>query len=55
MASRTRKAEKTSDVHGVLELDEKGHGFLRDSARNYRVQPKDPFVSASLVREYRLR
>jgi transcription termination factor Rho len=40
---------------GVLELHPKGHGFLRDPARGYKVQADDPYVGAALVSKYKLR
>ena len=40
---------------GVLEIDPKGHGYLRDSRRDFRVAPDDAFVDQALVGRYRLR
>lgn len=40
---------------GVLELQAKGSGVLRDPARNYRVQPGDAVVDAALVGQYQLK
>jgi transcription termination factor Rho len=40
---------------GTLELEPKGHGFLRDPQKSYAVQPyKDPLVPAGLVRQFGL-
>jgi transcription termination factor Rho len=47
MAERTRS--------GVLELHPKGHGFLRDPARGYKVQADDPYVGATWISKYKLR
>lgn len=40
---------------GVLELHPKGHGYLRDPARNFKVGPKDAFVAAPLLAKFALR
>ena len=40
---------------GVLELHSKGHGFLRDSARNFKVSADDVSVPASLLNQFKLR
>jgi transcription termination factor Rho len=40
---------------GVLELHPKGHGYLRDPGRNYRVGADDVSVGAPIVARYRLR
>jgi len=40
---------------GVLEVGEKGFGFLRNPARSYQVSPNDIYVSPDLIRRYRLR
>jgi transcription termination factor Rho len=42
-------------ISGLLELHEKGYGFLRDLERGYRPDPRDPFVPPNLVRQLRLR
>ena len=44
-----------TEVSGVLELTERGEGFLRDPKRNYEVRPDDPRVSRDLVRRHGLR
>ncbi len=36
-------------------MQEKGGGFLRSPARNYSVQPNDPFVAPEIIRKYGLR
>jgi transcription termination factor Rho len=40
---------------GVLEMHPKGHGFLRDPARNYRVGHDDVYVGTSLLDRFQLR
>ena len=40
---------------GVLELVEKGYGFLRNPAKAFQPTPLDPFVSADMIRQLRLR
>ncbi|KPK73370.1 MAG: transcription termination factor Rho [Phycisphaerae bacterium SM23_30] len=48
----------TSDnnmVEGLLEITDRGHGFLRDLERDYRITPRDPFVSRNLIGQYFLR
>ncbi len=42
-------------ISGLLELHEKGYGFLRGLDRGYRPDPRDPFVPPNLVRSLRLR
>jgi transcription termination factor Rho len=36
-------------AQGVLEMNAKGFGFLRDPSRNYIAQPSDAYVSAQLI------
>ncbi len=40
---------------GVLELHNRGYGFLRDPKKNYAAEDSNPFVSSSLVEKYKLR
>ncbi len=42
-------------VQGILELHSKGYGFLRNPAKNYVVQPGDPFVDLRLIQKHKLR
>ena len=42
-------------VQGVLELHPKGFGFLRNPARHYAAQPADPYVGATLIKQFGLR
>ena len=48
-------ADSPNSVSGVLEIMEKGYGFLRDPKRDLRKSDNDPFVSAELVRQHRLK
>jgi transcription termination factor Rho len=56
-ASRERNAmsRDASSTQGVLELNPKGFGFLRNARRNYTAQPADAYVPAPLVHRYQLR
>jgi transcription termination factor Rho len=38
-------------VEGLLELTDRGYGFLRQRTANYRPRPGDPFVPPALVRD----
>ncbi len=40
---------------GVLELHNRGYGFLREPKKNYAAEDSNPFVSSSLVEKYKLR
>ena len=42
-------------ANGVLEVGEKGFGFLRNPARSYQVSPNDIYVSPDMIRRWRLR
>src|SRR5689334_6058014 len=42
-------------VSGVLQLNEKGFGFLRQAANNYLPGPKDIFVGRGLIQRFALR
>ncbi len=42
-------------VEGILEITDKGHGFLRHPTQYYKHKAKDPFVSRELVNKYSLR
>lgn len=47
--------ESEQPASGVLQLNEKGFGFLRQAANNYLPGPKDVFVSRTLIQQYSLR
>ena len=40
---------------GVLQINEKGFGFLRNAESNYLPSPKDVFVPRGLIQQFRLR
>ena len=44
-----------SEVHGVLEVGEKGFGFLRNPARSFQISPNDIYVSPDVIRKFKLR
>jgi transcription termination factor Rho len=46
---------KDSAVRGVLEVGEKGFGFLRNPAKSFQVSPNDIYVSPDIIRRFRLR
>jgi transcription termination factor Rho len=41
--------------HGVLEMNPKGFGFLRNPARHYVPQQGDAYVPAPLIGKFRLK
>ena len=56
----SRQVQTTFEViegtfDGVLELHNRGYGFLRDPKKNYVAEDSNPFVSSSLVEKYKLR
>ena len=40
---------------GILELHQKGYGFLRNPLKNYAAQQADPFVDQRVIQKYKLR
>ncbi len=42
-------------AQGVLEMHQKGYGFLRNLGKNYIAQPSDAFVDQRLIQKYKLR
>ncbi len=44
-----------SQVRGVLEVGEKGFGFLRNPARSFQISPNDIYVSPDIIRKFKLR
>jgi transcription termination factor Rho len=42
-------------AEGVLQVNEKGFGFLRHAANNFLPSPKDVFVTRSLIQKFSLR
>ncbi|HEU4386458.1 MAG TPA: transcription termination factor Rho, partial [Blastocatellia bacterium] len=46
---------QTQAASGVLQLAEKGFGFLRQASQNYLPSQKDVFVPRSMIERLRLR
>jgi transcription termination factor Rho len=44
-----------SQVRGILEVGEKGFGFLRNPARSFQISPNDIYVSPDIIRKFKLR
>ena len=44
-----------SQVRGILEVGEKGFGFLRNPARSFQISPNDIYVSPDVIRKLKLR
>ncbi len=53
MANEEKKANN-QPVEGVLEIIEKGHGFLRSEKYSFTRRPADPFVSREMIAKFRL-
>lgn len=51
----TQQIESQKTTTGVLQIHEKGYGFLRQAGNNYLARPKDAFVQRSLIQKYKLR
>ncbi len=45
----------SSTVTGLLEITDKGVGFLRSAQRKYKAVPADPFLSAEVIADNHLR
>lgn len=50
-----QEVAKKLEVSGVLELADRGGGYLRDAARSYLAGPRDPFIPQQLVQHCKLR
>ena len=52
-----KEPQKPADsrVCGVLEVGEKGFGFLRNPAKSFQISSNDIYVSPDVIRRYRLR
>jgi len=48
-------SNENQTVQGVLELNPKGYGFLRQPAKSYAAQPADPYVPGPLIQKFKLR
>lgn len=44
-----------NSVSGVLEIVQKGYGFLRSIDNGFRITPQDPYISPKLVQSLRLK
>ena len=44
-----------NSVNGLLEITDKGHGFLRSEQRKFKAVPADPYVSADIIKRQQLR
>jgi transcription termination factor Rho len=47
-------SESRPASQGVLEMHPRGHGYLRNPARNYAPGPNDPYVPGPLIDKFRL-
>jgi len=47
--------ENQQDASGVLQIHDKGFGFLRQAENNFRPGPKDAFVPRQLIQKFSLR
>ena len=47
--------ESQQTVSGVLQINEKGFGFLRHAVNDYRPGPKDIFVPRNIIQKFSLR
>ncbi|MBM3981135.1 MAG: transcription termination factor Rho [Planctomycetes bacterium] len=47
-------SDPRNSAHGVLELHQRGHGFLRNPAKHYAPSPNDAFVPAQLIGRFKL-
>jgi transcription termination factor Rho len=47
-------SDHRSGAHGVLEMHQRGHGFLRNPARHYAPTPGDPYVPGQLIGKFNL-
>ncbi|HSO74488.1 MAG TPA: transcription termination factor Rho, partial [Blastocatellia bacterium] len=44
-----------TNASGVLQVNEKGFGFLRQADKDFRPGPNDVFVPRNLIQRYSLR
>ncbi len=47
-------SDPRSSAHGVLEMHQRGHGFLRNPAKNYLPAPNDAYVPGPLIHKLNL-
>ncbi|MEW6128232.1 MAG: transcription termination factor Rho [Acidobacteriota bacterium] len=54
-ANEIQISEPVEQASGILQIHEKGFGFLRKAANNYLPRPKDIFVARNLIQKLKLR
>ncbi|MFM8273047.1 MAG: transcription termination factor Rho [Gemmata sp.] len=47
-------SDPRSSTHGVLEMHQRGHGFLRNPAKHYAPTPNDAYVPSQLINKLHL-
>jgi transcription termination factor Rho len=47
-------SDHRNSAHGVLEMHQRGHGFLRNPAKHYAPAPSDPYVPGQLIGKFNL-
>jgi len=47
-------SDPRNSAHGVLEMHQRGHGFLRNPAKNYLPTPQDAYVPSQLINKLNL-
>jgi transcription termination factor Rho len=47
-------SDPRNSAHGVLEMHQRGHGFLRNPAKNYAPTPNDAYVPGQLIGKFNL-
>ena len=47
-------SDPRNSAHGVLEMHQRGHGFLRNPAKNYLATPNDAYVPGPLIHKLNL-
>ncbi len=53
--NQSRRPPADIPAKGVLEVGEKGFGFLRNPSKSFQISPNDIYVSPDIIRRYRLR
>jgi transcription termination factor Rho len=47
-------SDPRNSAYGVLDLHQRGHGFLRNPSKHYAPAPNDPFVPGQLIGKFNL-
>jgi transcription termination factor Rho len=47
--------DQSPPVTGLLEITDKGHGYLRAEARKFKAVPADAFVPSEMIKQHQLR